>query len=372
MANDEVGPIEGEVVDMVTNDKALAAITAAEVDIQIATAHRYPRSLAASRKKVTDLACATEDIAASCFYSVPREGKTITGPSVRFAEIVASSWGNLRVQSRITEIGETMVVAQSACHDLEANVAMMGEARVRITKKDGKRYSEDMIGVACAAALSKATRNAIFKVVPMATFADISILVKKVAGGDSRSLEQNRKAVLDYLKSEYKVDAKRVCQTLGVSGVSEITTELVGELRGMVTAIKEADASVEDCFPMNEPPPAADGKKQSFGFAKGGKTQAPEKAPERPQDATDDSKAPEADQKPPKARTGKQAASDLFEEGQADPTDKFTDLIEAVNDGVPGSTRNICREAVRVMLRMGEAITHDSLSAKVRQAVGSE
>ena len=245
------GDVEVDDVGMlVTNDKSLAAITAAEVDIQISTAHRFPRSLALSRQRVLDMACVNEEVAASCFYSLPREGKNITGPSVRFAEIVASSWGNLRVQARVTEIGDTMIVAQGVCHDLETNVALSAEARVRITNRSGKRYNDDMIGVACASALSKATRNAIFKVVPRANFIDIEAKARQVAGGDSKSLSQNRTAMLAYLKSEYKVDVKRLCSSLGVSGVDEITTVMIADIRGRITAIKEGDATVDTCFPF--------------------------------------------------------------------------------------------------------------------------
>jgi hypothetical protein len=71
-----------------------------------------------------------------------------------------------------------------------------------------------------------------------------------VAGGDEKSLEQNRKAMLDYVKSEYKIDAKKLCDILGIKGVNEITTEIIADVRGRITAIKEGDATVETAFPM--------------------------------------------------------------------------------------------------------------------------
>lgn len=369
--NEEVGGMTGEVVDMVTNDRALASITRAEVDIQISTAQRFPRSLAKSRQKVQDLATANPEIAASCFYSIPREGKIITGKSARFAEIVASSWGNLRVQGRITEIGDTFVVAQAVCHDLEANVAVMGEARVKITKKDGKRYSEDMIGVACASAHSKAIRNSVFKVVPMAYFSDIEAMVRKVAGGDVKGLEQNRKAALDYLKAEYKVDAKRVCAVLGVSGIAEITTEMVSDLRGMVTAIKEGDATVETCFPQEEEPVVADGKKHNFGFNKDKKSEGAKPADEPKQE-----KGKKADKAPDKkaepAEEPKAAAENLFPGDGASAVDRFFDLMTVVNEELAGSTMSICRAAVEALLHEGEPVTADSLAKRVNRAIGKE
>ena len=43
------------------------------------------------------------EVAGSCFYKLSRGGKTIEGPSVRLAEIVASAWGNLKFGARIID-----------------------------------------------------------------------------------------------------------------------------------------------------------------------------------------------------------------------------------------------------------------------------
>jgi hypothetical protein len=370
--------MSGDVVDTgmeVASDKALAAITAAEVDIQISTAHRFPRSLEVSRRRVTDLSCANAEVAASCFYSLPREGKTITGPSIRFAEIVASSWGNLRVQARITEIGDTMVVAQGVCHDLEANVAMSAEVRVRITKKNGQRYNDDMIGVACAAAMSKATRNAIFKVVPMATFADIAAKTRQVAGGDAKSVEQNRAAMLTFLKSEYKIDAKKLCRVLGVAGVADITTEMIADVRGRITAIKEGDASVETAFPEPEQAHSDDGQSHKFGFA--GYTPATPPANMAPDGEILDAPAPAASQEGT-GQPGDTAEAETQPEGESpaqgpaqpvqDELAPYVDLITAVNESVPGSTVEKVQKAVKTMLAAGIKVTEESLRAQVRTA----
>jgi hypothetical protein len=68
-----------------------------EIDIQIATAHRYPRDIEQFRREALSIAIADEDTAASCFYKLPRKKKDeatgewiqtyIEGPGVRLAEI---------------------------------------------------------------------------------------------------------------------------------------------------------------------------------------------------------------------------------------------------------------------------------------------
>ena len=41
-----------------------------------------------------------------------KDGKTIEGPSVRFAEMVANAWGNIRWGGRVIEANDRYVVAQ--------------------------------------------------------------------------------------------------------------------------------------------------------------------------------------------------------------------------------------------------------------------
>lgn len=245
----EPEPVTGEIIEAVA-PTALESLTRGEIDVQIATAHRYPRSIERFKRQVKNLACLDQATAESCFYSLPREGKTITGPSVRLAEIVSASYQNLRVAGRVISEDGQFITAQGVCHDLENNVAQSAEVRRRITDRSGHKYSADMIAVTANAAVSIAMRNAIFKVVPMATVADVMGDIKRVAGGDERSLELNRTAALEYLKREYKVDAARACAALQKAGIADITTEDLATLRGFVTAIKDGDATVETCFPI--------------------------------------------------------------------------------------------------------------------------
>src|SRR5262245_11187920 len=159
---------------------ALESLNRSEIDIQIATARKYPRSLLKFKNDAEAMACLDEETASSCFYALKRAEKPIEGPSVRLAEIVASAWGNLRSGARIIAEDEKFVVAQGACHDLEKNVAFQVEVRRRITDKNGRRYSDDMITTTCNAACSIALRNAIFKAIPGAYVNRSSRKLKKL------------------------------------------------------------------------------------------------------------------------------------------------------------------------------------------------
>src|SRR6267142_961378 len=91
---------EPEIVDV----GSLAIINKSEIDQQIATAKKYPRSVKQFINEAIQLATLDEDTAKDCIYALPRDGKVIEGPSARFAEIVAYSWGNSRAGARV--IGE--------------------------------------------------------------------------------------------------------------------------------------------------------------------------------------------------------------------------------------------------------------------------
>ena len=149
----------------------LEALNRSEIDVQISTAKRYPRMIQESLTKIEQIATVNQKTASECFYALPRGGKTIEGPSVRLAEIVATCWGNLRVQAQIIGNDGRMITARGVCHDLETNVAFSSEVRRRITDRNGRTYDEDMQIVTGNAASAIALRNAIFKCVPQAVIA---------------------------------------------------------------------------------------------------------------------------------------------------------------------------------------------------------
>ena len=88
----------------VISASSLELIQRAEIDMQIATAKRYPRDLAKVKRKMLDFATLDEETAESCFYSVPRDGKTIQGPSVRLAEIADVEFGSSLPEHRRLEL----------------------------------------------------------------------------------------------------------------------------------------------------------------------------------------------------------------------------------------------------------------------------
>lgn len=239
-----IEPVEVQVID---NAASLAALNKSEIDVQVATAKQYPRNLSQVLNNIETLATMDEDTASACFYMLRRQGKLIEGPSIRMAEIIASSWGNIRVQARIIGNDGKMITAQGVCHDLESNYAVSAEVKRRITDKNGRTFSEDMQVVTGNAACSIAMRNALFKVVPAALVKNVVAKAKMVSLGKATSLEEQRKKMLDYYQ-KIGVDQEHLFSYLSVSKVDEINTDMVVELRGLANAIKEGTTTVQETF----------------------------------------------------------------------------------------------------------------------------
>lgn len=238
---------------LVVDSTMLGAITGAEIDRQIATAKRYPRSLTRFKKEVQEMACLDEATAEECIYALPRKDKSgqtknIEGPSARFAEIVVSAWGNARAGARVIAEEKDFVVAQGMFHDLERNVAIQFEVKRRISDKFGRRFGADMIAVTGNAAASIALRNAVFKGVPKAYWAPAWEQAKTVAMGKAETLANRRGKLLDYFH-KMGVTAEQVVAAVGRKGVEDITLDDIATLKGIATAIKEGDTTIEAAFP---------------------------------------------------------------------------------------------------------------------------
>ena len=225
----------------------VSLLNRSEIDQQIATAHRFPRSVKRFRDEAMAMVTLNESVAGQCIYALPRDGKTIEGPSARFAEVIASAWGNSRAGARVIDDRGDFVVAQGVFHDLERNVAITYEVQRRITDKQGRRFKTDMIGVTANAACSIALRNAILKGVPKAFWDDMYAEARKVVMGDVKTLA-NRRADAVALFQRFGVTVEQLCAKLEVAGVEDISLEHLVTLRGLVTAIKEGDTTVEEAF----------------------------------------------------------------------------------------------------------------------------
>ena len=224
----------------------VAVLQSAEIDSQIATAKRYPRDVDAFRDQARKMATINEAVARGCVYALPRDGKFIEGPSARFAEIMISAWGNCRAGARIIGQDGQFITAQGVFHDLERNVAITFDVRRRITNRQGKTYSADMIAVTGNAAASIALRNATLRGIPGALWNDIYEATREAIKGDEATVEERRKVALTIFNDKYGIESKTVFDLLDVGGAKDIGQEELVSLRGILAALNDGEVTVEN------------------------------------------------------------------------------------------------------------------------------
>ena len=290
MGNEQVSIVKPEV-------GALEAITRSEVAMQLDSAHRYPRSVTKFLREAVSLATFSIEVAESCMYSVPRGGKMITGPSVRLAEMVATTWGNLHVGARVIDAGETELTAQAVAWDLQSNVRVTVEAQRSIMSKRG-RFDDDMIRVTGMAAISIALRNAIFRIVPRAYVEAVYVKARECAVGDLKTLVARRDDAFAWF-GKLGVTPDRMLARLEIKGPDDFTLDHLEQLIGVRTAIKSGELSIDAAFPAVAPSPVPEGtpegKRISLGKNKGKAAESKvSPAPSAPVDIVDRAKLQDA------------------------------------------------------------------------------
>lgn len=238
------------------SEGSLSVINAAEISQQIATAHRFPRSVTQFRRRTYELVTIDTDVAASCIYALTRDRKIISGPSVRFAELLLVGWGNYRCATEVTDISEGFITAEGVFFDLETNGAVKAKIMRRITNREGKRYSADMIATTGNAAASIALRNAVLRGIPKAIWKDLFDEATKVAAGTAQTFTARRDKTMKELAIQGATPAM-IFGLLGVAGIEDVSTEHVLHLRGLQNAIKDGETTLEEAFPAGAAPGVA-------------------------------------------------------------------------------------------------------------------
>ncbi len=256
---------------------ALEATERASADIAVVTAKRYPRTIKAFQADLETWACAGPLIAEECFYVLERKNKDgskklIIGPSVRFAELVLAAYRNLMVRVRLESDDGRVVTVVGACRDMERNIGQEVPVSRRVTDRDGRRYSDDMVNVTIQAAAAIAKRNAIMGVVPKALWAQIWQKTMDLARGDIKSIvERIGLAVESFAK--VGVTEPRLLAHLGKPSKKDMDADDLLVLHILLREIKagERDPStvgVDDPKPVAEAARGADAA-VAAGAAKG-------------------------------------------------------------------------------------------------------
>lgn len=349
-----------ELPALITDGALIGGLTQAEIDVQIATAHRFPRSMTRSLRSIESFATLDPETALSCVFRKPQKirnpvtGKMedgfIEGPSARFAEIVLASWGNARVASRQTDATKEDVEATGIFHDLESNVAWAKSVRRPILTSEGRRFPAHLIATTANAAASIALRNAILSGVPKAVWNSGYMKAYRLGKGDGSTLVDRRKAMLAMFL-DVGIKEPVVYELLGVAGQADITVDLMHTGAGLLNALKDGDTDLDTLLAERRGASASTerpGLAAAFGPEGGGKAPAGEgragkkRAPaaDKPKDtsasATDASGGSQGATSSPGPQGDKSSAGAGDEERRAEPT-ATSGASGTTSDGAPPS-----------------------------------
>lgn len=229
-------------------------VTRAEIEQLIDVAHKYPRSVDAAIKAMKSLSCYDEESATECVYSLPRDGKTVIGPSVRFAEMASQVWRNNRVAARITAVDrvEKYVEAEGFFLDAEANVAQLARVRRRISGKSGRLFSDDMITVTGNAACSIAKRNAILSGIPKMAWRPAFNGALSILRGNPNTLKEHRQKTLESI-GQFGLKGEQIFQIMGVGGIEDIDVDRLVHMRGLYSALAGGETTADELLRAIEP-----------------------------------------------------------------------------------------------------------------------
>lgn len=222
-----------------------------EVQAAFVIAKKFPRNESEAYAKIIN-ACKRPTLAEQALYAYPKGGKTVTGPSIRLAEIMMQCWGNC--ESGIREISQNngVSICEAYAIDLETNMRDIKIFHVphHIHTKTGPKKITDPreIYELIANMGARRKRACILAVLPGDIAEDAEEECKKTMMSGKEPIEDRvKKLVLAF--DEVGVKVEHLEKRLGHNLNAIIETELVN-LRIIYKSIKDGHTGREGFFDM--------------------------------------------------------------------------------------------------------------------------
>lgn len=249
----------------------------AEAQSKLYIAKTFPRDEAEAMTKMRK-ACSRMSLAVKAFYSFPRGGQTVEGPTIRFAEELARCWGNIDYGIKELSQDDGKSEMQAYAWDLETNTQSVQNftnphKREKADKKTRQVVMEDLtsqrdIYENNANMATRRLRARILAVLP-AWFVDEAIQAcRATLKGDGKASFEERKSNLIAEFDRLGVDAATLKRYLKHDAMDMDTDEFIS-LIGVFNSIKTGERKAKEWFdPDNATPAAAALTNQLKGAAK--------------------------------------------------------------------------------------------------------
>lgn len=253
-----------------------AAVAAAEsvkarIQAQYLVALSHPRSYDQSRFRVME-ACRRPAFADKVEYKKPVGKTTITGPSIRFAELALREWGNIDYANTVIYDDEMNRRINVVITDLETNTTFSSSIQITKTveRKDNKgrdviseringygekiyivKATEDEVLTKQAAMISKALRNEGLRLIPQEIIEEAIDIARLTQQKDvSSNMEEARKKISDAFGG-LGIQPKHLEEYLGHPMAMCVPAEIT-DLRAIFNAIKNGEAKWNDFVSEDE------------------------------------------------------------------------------------------------------------------------
>lgn len=234
-----------------------------EVQGMVFMAKQYPRDQFAAWQRIKE-SCQRKSLAEVASYSYPRGGENVSGPSIRLAEVIAQSWGNMSHGVIELEQRNGESTAMAFAWDLETNTrselifTVKHERRTKakgIVKLSDPRDIYELVANMGA----RRKRACILAVIPKDVVENaVTECDKTLMGNNTEPITDRIKKMLDKFK-EQGVTKEMIEAHAGYT-VDKFTEKDIVGLQKVYNAIRDGIGKREDYFDMGSKP----GKTESF------------------------------------------------------------------------------------------------------------
>jgi len=236
----------------------------AEARGQMQLAKMFPRDVNAAYAELMD-ACKLPAMAAVAFYSVPRAGGKVTGPSIRLAEEIARCYGNFEYGHRELSRSAGKSEVEVYAWDKEKNNRRIRQVTVEhvIDTRDGPKKMRDgkEIDDKIANVASKQVRGLVLSMMPKWMVESAVEECRKTLSGENSEPIGVRVRKMTQAFAKFGVTPEHLEKYLG-HGLDQILSDELVDLMGVFNAIKEGTPPSEfftaEAAPEAAPAPAAE------------------------------------------------------------------------------------------------------------------
>jgi hypothetical protein len=222
----------------------------AEAQGALVIAKKFPRDQGLAFARIMD-ACRRPSFAKAALYAYPRQGQTISGPSIRLAEELARCWGNLNFGTRELSRKDGASEMEAYCWDLETNTKSAQQftvQHVRDTRQGRKALTDERdVYEVTANSGGRRLRARILAIIPQDIVEEAVAQCRATMEGDTTEPLANRVRKMVMAFDRLGVPAALIQRRLG-HPIDATTSEEFAELLSIHNSIKDGLTKVSEWF----------------------------------------------------------------------------------------------------------------------------